>query len=192
MANATHGEPVAWKLARPVRREGRRNHLPKGRQALCSYSTFSVVRDAPIAASMAVDETGNDRTAPIGPQRSEGRLWAEAFLFREEWPQIRSPHTTRHVGWSRPGEEKTSRPLREDDRAERARRFPVRYAPSRTAGASHCKGKARHWHVQVGLRVVGRNRTSPTHRVGSEFRPSSYGQRCCQFSRGSGPRGPAD
>ncbi|OOO28481.1 hypothetical protein CO674_20155 [Rhizobium hidalgonense] len=30
---------------------------------------------------------------------------AEAFLCREEWPQIRGPHMTRHVGWAWPGEE---------------------------------------------------------------------------------------
>ncbi len=54
MAKAAHGEPEAWKLARPVRREGRRNHLPQGRQALCSYSTL-VCRAAHIATLMTVD-----------------------------------------------------------------------------------------------------------------------------------------
>ncbi len=83
MVKAMHGEPVAWKLARPVRREGRRNHLPQGRQALCSYSTFRWFRVAPFAASMAVARIGDDRTAPVGTEWNGGRP-GETLLFREE------------------------------------------------------------------------------------------------------------
>ena len=34
---------------------------------------------------MAVDGTGDDRSAPERPQRSGGRAKGEAFLLREEW-----------------------------------------------------------------------------------------------------------
>ncbi len=39
MAITTHGEPDAWKFARPVRREGRRNLPRKRGKALHPYST---------------------------------------------------------------------------------------------------------------------------------------------------------
>lgn len=72
MAMATHGEPVAWKLARPVRREGRRDHLPRGRQALCSYSTFPV---GPHHCDLdGGRETGDDRPRT----RRAGTKWKAA------------------------------------------------------------------------------------------------------------------
>ncbi len=72
MAIAMHGEPVAWKLARPVRREGRRNHLPRGRQALCSYSTFPV---GPLHCDLdGGRETGDDRPCT----RRAGTKWKGA------------------------------------------------------------------------------------------------------------------
>jgi hypothetical protein len=83
VAIAMHGEPVAWKLARPVRREGRRNHLPRGRQALCSYSTDWVAEAAPCD----LDSGRETAISPAASQRdrsaSAGRRKPD-LLSREE------------------------------------------------------------------------------------------------------------
>lgn len=42
---AVHGEPDAWKRARPVRREGRGNLQPKGRKASFLYSTRQMIAE---------------------------------------------------------------------------------------------------------------------------------------------------
>lgn len=52
-----HGEPDAWKPARPVRREGWRDLALKGVVALHPYSTFGF-EPAPFAASMAIGQAG--------------------------------------------------------------------------------------------------------------------------------------
>jgi len=81
VAKAAHGEPVAWKLAHPVRREGRRNHPLQGGQALFSYSTLDD-RAAPIAASMTWQGTKTAGLAAEGPEQREG--WRHlSVLFRD-------------------------------------------------------------------------------------------------------------
>ncbi|MBP2449856.1 hypothetical protein JOH51_007364 [Rhizobium leguminosarum] len=104
MANATHGEPVAWKLARPVRREGRRNHLPKGRQALCSYSTFRCL--GPLHCGLDGSRKGRGRSDRT---HRAGTAWRAArgdFLV------------ARGMAAQPAGDESFGAPLREHERGE--------------------------------------------------------------------------
>jgi hypothetical protein len=47
----------------------------------------SVDRTATIAISMKVDRTGDDRPAPLGPERSGGRPTTAFFVFRDAKPK---------------------------------------------------------------------------------------------------------
>ena len=134
MAKAAHGEPVAWKLARPVRREGRRNQPSQGGQALCSYSTFSMFRAAPIAASMAVEETGNDRRAsPRGPRCACAMGWACRDRNEMEDGGTGLSCFARNDGAA--GRGRKFRSAVATSRARRSR-LPVRHAKSRPRWAS--------------------------------------------------------
>jgi hypothetical protein len=58
ISSITHGEPDAWKLARPVRREACRNLRPQGSKALHAYSTRWFI---------AHKYDGSDRRGKRGP-----------------------------------------------------------------------------------------------------------------------------
>ena len=74
----THGEPDAWKLARPVRREGSGNLSLKGDKALYPYSTRELI-------AQKYDGSQN-RTSPGRPQIGQ-EIVNLVIRFKEENPR---------------------------------------------------------------------------------------------------------
>ena len=83
-----HGEPDAWKPARPVRREGWRDLALKGVVALHPYSTFGFRARA--RRGLDGDRHGRDdrRRSPWTRSTCGGRR-GRSFLTREEWAKPR-------------------------------------------------------------------------------------------------------